>query len=193
MSNSSGATSSNLETPDQSPKECFDEQPVDTSDVEYEDLGKLIKDKQETFNITDPEFEPETCENERSRRSRPINLPKHLKDYYLYNIQEVNESQDRDPVTVKDALQSPEAGMWKKAMDEVIKNLTEAPTWKLTTKTLGVKIIPFRWLFHKKKDETGTRTKFKARLVAKGYLQVSGVDFQDTFSPVIKLKSILLV
>ncbi|GBN44502.1 Retrovirus-related Pol polyprotein from transposon RE1 [Araneus ventricosus] len=78
-------------------------------------------------------------------------------------------------------------------MNEEITNLTQAQTWELTTKPLGVRIISSRWLFRKKKDEAGKRAKFKARLVAKGYLQVPGVDFQDTFSPVIKLKSIRLL
>lgn len=130
------------------------------------------------------------CEDENYSRPRTINLPKHLEDYYLYSVQEIKQPEDKDPVTVKDALQSSEADMWKKAMNEEIKNLAQAQTWELTTKPPGVKVIPCRWLFRKKKDEAGNRSRFKARLVAKGYLQVSGENFQDTFSPVIKLKSI---
>ncbi|GBL74308.1 Retrovirus-related Pol polyprotein from transposon TNT 1-94 [Araneus ventricosus] len=103
------------------------------------------------------------------------------------------KQEDRDPVTVKEALSSPEANLWRKTINEEITNLTQAQTWELITKPPGMRIIPSRWLFRKKKDEAGKRANFKARLVAKDYVQVPGVDFKDTFSPVIKLKSIRLL
>ena len=45
----------------------------------------------------------------------------------------------------------------------------------------------------KKKGKTESDVKFKARLEGKGYMQVFGVDFQEAYSPVIKLKSIHLL
>ena len=41
--------------------------------------------------------------------------------------------------------------------------------------------------------KTESDVKFKARLIAKNYIQVLGVDFQKTYFPVIKLKSIYLL
>ncbi|KFM72654.1 Retrovirus-related Pol polyprotein from transposon TNT 1-94, partial [Stegodyphus mimosarum] len=183
----------NTDPIDRNFKRCPDIQLGNTPD--YEDEGS-VTEIQDIVNNLDPEVEAEarnpTHGSERCEK-RKTKIPKHFEDFYLYDAQEIQQSEEKDPVTLKDVLKSPEADMWLKAMEEEIQNLTQAQTWELTTKPQGAKVIPFRWLFRKKKDEIGNRVKFKARLVTKGYLQIPGVDFQDTFSAVIKLKSIRLL
>jgi hypothetical protein len=50
-----------------------------------------------------------------------------------------------------------------------------------------------KWVFRNKQDEYGVVTRNKARLVAKGYAQVTGLDFEETFAPVARLKSIRIL
>jgi hypothetical protein len=51
-------------------------------------------------------------------------------------------------------------------------------------------VVGTKWMFRNKQDQYGVVTRNKARLVAKGYAQVAGLNFEETFAPVARLKSI---
>jgi hypothetical protein len=55
-------------------------------------------------------------------------------------------------------------------------------------------IIDYKWVFNNiKRKEDGYVDQYKARLIAKGFKQRHGVDYSDTFSPVIKAATIRLM
>lgn len=54
-------------------------------------------------------------------------------------------------------------------------------------------IIRCKWIFRIKCHSDGTIEHYKARLVVKGFNQEEGVDFFETFSPVVKPTTILVV
>ena len=99
-------------------------------------------------------------------------------------------SQVSEPISLKEALQSKNARDWKQAADTEYNALVENKTWDLVEPPVGCKPIGCRWLFKVKHTSTGEIEKFKGRLVAKGYSQTYGIDYVETFSPVVKFSSI---
>lgn len=78
-------------------------------------------------------------------------------------------------------------------MEEELWALYQNNTWDLIPRPANINIIRSKWVYKIKYNEKGTIERFKARLVAKGFTQVPRINFEETFSPVIKHTTILLV
>jgi hypothetical protein len=100
---------------------------------------------------------------------------------------------DDDPRTVREAVNSEDSKLWKKAMVEEMDALDKNEAWDIVELPTGRKSVGSKWLFKKKFNAQGKVEKYKARLVAKGYSQVEGIDFGEIFSPVAKLTSIRFI
>ena len=71
--------------------------------------------------------------------------------------------------------------------------LKKNKTWSLSDLPSGHKAIPCKWVFALKRNVNGKIERYKARLVAKGCNQIFGVDFTETFSPVVRYSTIRLI
>ena len=96
----------------------------------------------------------------------------------------------KDPKSLKEAMCSPEWPEWEKAIQTELETLRKMGTWELCDPPEGCKPIMNKWVFVKKYDKDGNLQKFKARLVARGFTQVPGMDYNETFSPVVCLETI---
>nr|GEU49928.1 hypothetical protein [Tanacetum cinerariifolium] len=65
--------------------------------------------------------------------------------------------------------------------------------WDLVELPPNGKTVGSKWLFKKKIDMDGAVHTYKARLVVKGYTQTSGIDYEETFSPVADIRVIRIL
>ncbi|XP_026428211.1 uncharacterized protein LOC113324087 [Papaver somniferum] len=94
------------------------------------------------------------------------------------------------PTTFAEANKLP---VWRTGMCEEIDALVQNGTWDYVPYRPGMNVVGCKWVFRVKKKADGTVERCKDRLVSKGYNQVEGIDYQDTFIPVVKPTTIGLM
>ena len=96
-------------------------------------------------------------------------------------------------VSFNDAVSCPGAKQWQSAITDEYNALLKNNTWSLTSLPDGRETIRSRWLFKVKPGVNGEPPRYKARLVAKGFTQRPGIDYNETYAPVLKMDSLRTV
>ena len=90
-------------------------------------------------------------------------------------------------------MASPEANEWLAAMQSEYDPLIANQTWRLTILPRGRKAVGCKWIYRVKTHSDETVARYKARLVAQGCTQTYGVDYDQTFNPVVRHESIQII
>lgn len=99
----------------------------------------------------------------------------------------------QDPETVEEALSRPDAEKWEEAMKMEMDKLNQSDSWKLVMRPHNKNVIGSKWIFKIKKNEQGEVERYKARLVAQGHRQIPGLDYEETYSPVVRKETVRLL
>lgn len=166
-----------LNEPDTSLEETFDEA-VDDGSI-------FVPEEDITIN-NDSDFlvRRSARETKQTERFQSTHLA-----YLAYESTSINN----EPVTVRQALNGSDKIKWQAAMDDEYRSLIENKTWDLVQLPNGCKAISNKWVFKQKTDSNGNVIRYKARVVVKGCSQREGIDFVETFSPVVRYSSIRLL
>jgi hypothetical protein len=102
-----------------------------------------------------------------------------------------NTPPDASPVpsSVRTALADPH---WRRAMEEYAALLANH-TWDLVPRPPGTNVVTGKWLFRHKLTSAGSLDRYKAHWVLRGFTQRPGVDYDETFSPVVKFATVRAV
>lgn len=109
------------------------------------------------------------------------------------NIAESYVFQNVEPQSYAAAIRSPDSEKWFRAIKEEMDSLIENNTWSLVELPENRRAIDNRWVFKIKYKANGDIERYKARLVVKGFTQKYGIDYEETFCPVVKFSSIRMI
>lgn len=131
------------------------------------------------------------------------NVDEHIQQNQNENIQEneVREQRNRkvpewtkvydmSMLTMDEALKSVNAQEWSTAIKNEIKSHLKNKTWIIADKKEGKHIITSKIILTNKYNKHGEIERRKARIVARGFNQIPGIEYNETYSPVVKLSSL---
>ena len=101
---------------------------------------------------------------------------------------------EEEPATIYEAINHPTRGkQWEKAIRDEVNSLIKNHTWDYAPRPHSRQVVSNKFVLKHKKNEIGQIVRLKARLVARGFSQIYGVDYLDTYAPVVKLASIRIL
>ncbi|RVW11901.1 Retrovirus-related Pol polyprotein from transposon TNT 1-94 [Vitis vinifera] len=171
-----------VETPTQVEDEAHDDQ-HDMGDVETPTQVEVDDDVHEQSPAAEA---PSDIPLRRSTRDRHPSTRYSVDDYVLLTNGE-------EPESYVEAMEDENKMKWVDVMQDEMESLHENHSFELVKLPKGKKTLKNRWVYRVKQEEHTSQPRYKARLVVKGFNQKKGIDFDEIFSPIVKMSSIRVV
>ena len=96
------------------------------------------------------------------------------------------------PNTYKQATSesNPHHAEWRKAIEKEVQSLHQNETFTIMPRPEKCRVLGLKWVFRVKENQDGSIDRYKARCTALGNLQRSGIDYGETFSPVVRYSTV---
>jgi len=105
----------------------------------------------------------------------------------------VTVANKEDNPTLKEAMNSPDAAGFMKAMETELDTLIKMKAFVIVDKKKWMNVVSSVWAFKRKRYPDGSIRKLKARICARGFEQIEGVDYFETFAPVVQWMTVRLI
>ncbi len=149
-----------------------------TDDISHEDEPSDDDEPVETVSANEQSEKEDPIPVRRSQRERKS--PDRYGEW-------VTVAQDcESPRSYSEAMLHPTKSRWQSAMEDEMKSLKSNDVWDLVPLPDGRKAVGSKWVYKVKVSADGTVERYKARLVAQGFSQKYGLDYDETFCPVVR-------
>jgi hypothetical protein len=147
---------------------------------------------------------PALIERATTRQADKRKSSQRIRDIMASFIQALEDDEDEaimcnavatciDPPNNNAAMKTEVADRWNIAIEDELKSVRDNRTWVVVDKPPDVKPLASRFVFKLKRDSDGAVERYKARLVARGDQQIEGVNYNDTFSPVMDMTTARII
>ncbi|KAH9745763.1 reverse transcriptase Ty1/copia-type domain-containing protein [Citrus sinensis] len=145
-----------------------------------------------------PEHEEQELVESKAPEVRQSTRERRPPTWHLEYVTEINVAyclltEDEEPSIFHEALNSSDVALWMTVMQEEIEALHKNKIWELVPLPHGRKAIGNKWVYKIKRDGNDQVERYHARLVVKGYAQKEGIDFNEIFSPVVRITTVRVV
>lgn len=179
------------------PDESADKDSVNSSDNENQNDKTYIPDisssESDDSFVDTLSMSPE-AKNIASRQF-DVNLPekrvRRKPDYYHNNVN-MCVDMSGGQISLDEAMSGSEKDQWQCAMKDELKSFRDSDSWEVVDRPQDSTVVKNKWVFKKKYNSEG-EVRYRARLVAKGFTQQKGIDFNETFSPVLRYSTLRLM
>lgn len=142
--------------------------------------------------VTIPIVTPNTSTGPTTETNQIITRSKNntFKPKRMYTASKHPLPENLEPSNIREAMKH---AHWRQAIADEFEALIRNGIFSLVPPKAGQNIVGCRWLFRIKRNSDGSIACYKARLVAKGFTQCPGINFKETFAPVVRPQTIKII